>query len=123
MSRGTPRASAQEYRELRAALQSEAEFQREVIAYARAHGWMVAHFRPGLSQSGRWQTAVQGDGRGFPDLVLVKPGRQIVFAELKRVGRYLRPQQRAWRDAIEAADGDYRLWRPSDWDEIRMVLG
>ena len=59
---------------------TEADLQQAVIECARTLGWMVAHFRPALRQSGRWSTPVQADGKGFPDLVLARAGR-VIFAE------------------------------------------
>lgn len=60
---------------------SEAEFQRQVITYARLRGWLVCHFRPARTAHG-WRTVVQGDGCGWPDLVLVR-GPVLLVVELK----------------------------------------
>jgi hypothetical protein len=101
---------------------TESDWQRQVIDFARLHGWRVAHFRPGLNRRGEWQTAVQGDGEGFPDLVLVKPGRCIV-AELKSdIGR-VSEEQRAWLRSFEAAGVPAYTWKPKDWAEVQAVLG
>ena len=43
---------------------SEADWQAAIIEYAHLMGWVVAHFRPGLTQSGHWRTAVAADGAG-----------------------------------------------------------
>lgn len=99
---------------------TEDVFQAVVIDVARLFGWRVAHFRPGRTATG-WRTAVSGDGAGFPDLVLVRPGR-VLFRELK-VGRgELRADQAAWRDALLDAHQDWALWRPSDWERIEREL-
>jgi hypothetical protein len=101
---------------------TEADFTRQVLALARLCRWRAAHFRPGLTRSGGWATAVQGDGAGFPDLILVKPGR-VVVAELK-VGRNRpTPGQRAWLQAFESAGVPAYVWRPEDWPEVERVLG
>jgi hypothetical protein len=101
---------------------TESDWQRQVIDFARLHGWRVAHFRPGLNRRGEWQTAAQGDGAGFPDLVLVKPGHCIV-AELKSdIGR-VAVEQREWLQAFEAAGIPAYTWRPRDWAEVQAVLG
>ncbi len=85
-------------------------------------GWRTAHFRPGLTKSGQWRTAVGGDGKGFPDLVLVR--ERIIFVEIKGQHEAIRPDQRAWRAWILNANGEHYVWRPSDWDsgEIERVL-
>lgn len=71
---------------------TETELLGGVLAMAEVCGWRSFHVRPARTQSG-WRTAVQGDGRGFPDLVLLRPGRQVV-AELKsKTGKVTDEQQ------------------------------
>jgi hypothetical protein len=101
----------------------EAAFQSQVIALARRLGWRTAHFRPAQNQRGEWRTPVAGDGKGFPDLVLVR--ERIIFAELKTDTGRLRPDQTAWLDALGAAAGtnvEVHVWRPKDWDAIHATL-
>jgi len=100
---------------------TEAQFQRRTIELARRLGWRVAAFRPAQNGRGEWRTPVQGDGKGWPDLVLVK-GDRILFRELKRDRTYLEPDQKAWRDALLAAGADYAVWRPKDWPIIEATL-
>jgi hypothetical protein len=99
---------------------SEATFQKQVIQYARLMGWRSAHFRASLNARGKWQTAVAGDGVGFVDLVLVKD--RVIFAELKTDTGRIRPEQREWIEAINAAGGTAVVWRPSDWPQIQREL-
>lgn len=100
---------------------TEHEFLRQVLEYARLHGWLCAHFRPARTAQG-WRTAVQGDGKGFPDLVLVRD--RLVAAELKRSRRERpRPEQVAWIGALRAAGVEAHCWAPEDWAEIERVLG
>jgi hypothetical protein len=99
---------------------SEADFLRQVIALARLNGWRVAHFRPAMSKSGRWMTAVQGDGAGFPDLVLVR--EVVIFAELKVGKNKPSPAQVAWLEDLKAAGAIAHVWRPEDWETIRIAL-
>ena len=104
---------------------TEAEFQKMVLALAKLHGWKSAHFRPGMNARGKWQTAVAGDGVGFVDLVLVKErgdNRRILYAELKTDTGRIRPEQREWIEAINAAGGTAVVWRPRDWDQIEREL-
>lgn len=101
---------------------TEAAFTREVIAFARQHGWRVAHFRPARTQAGRWVTAVQGDGKGFLDIVAVR-GERIVVAELKVGKNRLTPEQLAWLNVWSATPAEVYVWRPAQWPEIHRVLG
>src|SRR5690606_21908778 len=52
---------------------SENELLVGILDRARWFGVVTAHFRPARTKTG-WVTAVAGDGKGFPDLVLVGPG-------------------------------------------------
>lgn len=101
---------------------TEAEFTRQVIQYAQLHGWRVAHFRPGMTRAGNWVTPVQGDGKGWPDLFLVRK-HSIVVAELKVGRRDTTPEQDAWLADLENAGCAAHVWRPTDWREIEDVLG
>ena len=111
---------------------TERAFTAQVIRLAQHLGWRTAHFRPGKTQRGRWVTAVQGDGAGFPDLVLVHPTKcRLIFAELKReYGGVISDKQNKWLDALTAvrdmAKGcncvEVFLWQPSDIDDIESVL-
>jgi hypothetical protein len=98
---------------------SERQWQHQVILMARTFRWMVAHFRPALNMRGQWQTAVQADGAGFPDLVLAHPTGDVIFPELKSERGTLTPAQERWAKVL----GDrFVLWRPSDFDAVRERL-
>lgn len=97
---------------------SEADFQRAVIDAARLAGWKVCHFRPGMTQRGRWVTPMQGD-KGAPDLILAKAGR-VLLAELKSDKGKTTPEQEAW---LAAAGGHGRVWRPKHMDAVLLDLG
>jgi hypothetical protein len=99
---------------------SEKMFTAQVIQLARWHKWRVAHFRPAMTKRGRWVTAVQGDGAGFPDLVLARNGR-LIFAELKSAKGKLTKEQIQWAVAIEPGAAFF-VWRPADLDRIEEVL-
>lgn len=104
---------------------TEAEFTDQVLTLAKLTGWRTAHFRPAMTASG-WRTAVQGDGKGFPDLVLVRPPRVIV-AELKRTERDKpTPEQLAWLESFGGiAIIEVYVWRATsaeDWATIQRVL-
>lgn len=101
---------------------TEKQLQDAVIKAAQLLGWRVAHFRPALTQTGRWVTAVQGDGVGFPDLVLVRPPR-LMFVELKSHRGQVSDEQQAWLSDLtkvanmeEPGEIDVYVWRPADWE-------
>jgi len=96
---------------------SESDFQWALVVVAQHFGWMVTHFRPALTQSGRWTTPLQGD-RGFPDTVLARDGVTI-FAELKTNKGRLSAEQKQW---IEHLGESGRVWRPRDWQCIVTEL-
>lgn len=103
---------------------TENQLQKAVIEMARYLGWRVAHFRPAQTQTGRWVTAVEGDGKGFPDLVLVRPPR-IIFAELKSEKGRKSLDQEIWLGYLSRCPGvEVAVWRPTHWDngEIEEVL-
>jgi len=96
-----------------ARLMSEAELQKSIIAFARAQGWLVAHFRPAKTTRGNWITPVSGDGAGFPDLVLVK--NRVLYVELKSELGKLSTSQDMWMSALKHSGENIFTWRPSQW--------
>lgn len=97
---------------------TEEALQHAVLQMARLFGLMTAHFRPALSQSGRWHTAVGGDGKGFPDLVIVGSG--VIYRELKSAKGRLAPEQVAWGRRLESAGQDWAVWVPADLESGRV---
>lgn len=95
---------------------SEADFTSAVIALAQYRGWHVTHFRPAWSERG-WRTALQGNA-GFPDLVLARRG-VVIHAELKAEKGRMSKAQAAWGIALGET---YRLWRPSQMEQITREL-
>jgi VRR-NUC domain len=92
---------------------TEREFTAQVMTIAHLYGWTVAHFRPARRADGSWMTPLQGDGAGFPDLVLVR-GERCLFAELKAEGGRLAPLQQRWLEALRAVPGlEVVVWKPS----------
>ena len=105
---------------------TEEQFQSQVIELARYSGWKCAHFRGVRIQRKNgtvyYQTPVQADGAGFPDLVLLRPPR-IIYAELKSDKGRASPEQDEWLRALaECSGNEVYLWRPRDLDEIENVL-
>lgn len=99
----------------------ERAFQDQVIRLAHHLRWRVAHFRPAQNSRGDWRTPVAADGKGFPDLVLVRD--RVIYAELKTDRGVLRPEQRAWVEALEKAGCEVHIWRPKHWNNIVRTLG
>ena len=103
----------------------EAEFQAQVIEYARSRGWRVAHFRKVRVQrkdgTTYWETPVAAGGVGFPDLLMVR-GDRLLVAELKVPPNTTTPEQRAWIAAFLLANVEARVWTPANWPEIEEVL-
>lgn len=136
---------------------TEAAWQIQVVGAARMYGWRTYHAPDGggapAGRGGRRVTLGQlPEGRGFPDLVLLR-GPRIVVAELKTVKGRLGPGQQEWLDLFAevgatidqlihdhqsngrvrlagAAQGtsgypsvESYLWRPGDWEQVQSVLG
>ena len=99
--------------------ETEEEFKGQVMQLAKLRRWRLAHFRPAETRKG-WRTAVEGDGSGFPDLVLVR--ERVVWAELKSARGVLSAEQIEWVAALEKAGQEIYVWRPADWDAIVKTL-
>jgi hypothetical protein len=98
---------------------TETEFLSQVIELARLFRWRVAHFRPAQTRHG-WRTPVQADGKGFPDLVLVRD--RVIFAELKSDSGRVNDDQAAWLGDLMLAGAETHTWRPRDLQTIAEVL-
>ena len=104
---------------------SEKAFQQQVLDLAKLLGWRVAHFRsvPVMHPGGRitYQTPVQGQGVGFPDLLLIRGGRLLV-AELKVPPNKTTPEQDEWLVAFRRAGIEAFVWTPDCWNRIQALL-
>lgn len=101
------------------AVMSENELLRSVLDMARLFGLMTAHFRTAQARSGNFVTAVQGDGKGYPDLTIAGPGG-VLFRELKSARGVLSPEQKRWRDRLAASGADFAVWQPADLHSGRI---
>lgn len=91
---------------------TEKQWQKQVEEWARRGGWRVFHVYDMVRSAGGW-----------PDLVLVKPGRRVIYAELKKYGGRVTDQQKAWLADLENAEGtDVYTWFPTDENEVRWTL-
>jgi hypothetical protein len=106
---------------------TEAQFNREFYKLASPLGWKCAHFRKARTKKG-WRTAVEGDGAGFPDWILVRPYRvgrgtnHVIVAELKVGRNKLTVAQHRWLEAFMEVGIPAYCWTPDDWDKIVEVL-
>ncbi len=87
--------------------------QKEIVRLANAKGFLVAHFQSVKTDQRGWVTPVGAQGKGFPDLCLVRD--RIVFIEVKGDGDRLRPDQVKWLDALAAAGVEAHVIRPKEW--------
>lgn len=101
---------------------TEAEFTDAVLEYAKVCGWRSLHIRPAKTQDS-WRTPVQGDGKGFPDLLLLRR-HSMVIAELKSdKAPAPKGEQTEWLFAFEEIKcAEVYIWRPSDWPDIEGIL-
>lgn len=99
--------------------QSERQFQRAVVEFARLHGWRCFH----VNDARRIYKEVGGEG--YPDWAFarVRPRYEYVLAELKSVGKTPTPEQWLWGEMIRGAGGRWYWWTPTDWPTIEEVLG
>ena len=105
---------------------TEAQAQEKLVAYAKARGWRIAHFRKVLvarkDGTKYWATPVAVDGNGFPDLCCVR--ERVVWVEMKkRKGRWYQ-EQRDWRAALEAAGQEYHaVYEDVTASELAAIFG
>ena len=90
--------------------ETEAAFQRRVVALLELTGWLVFHVHDSRRSPA-----------GFPDLVALHRRHGLVFAELKSERGAVRVAQRRWLDALREGGQRAYLWRPADWPEIERV--
>lgn len=100
---------------------TERELTDQMIALARLTGWRSFHVRQARTKES-WRTPVQGDGKGFPDLLLLRGGSMIV-AELKVGKNALTYEQEAWLGAFQQVE-EVRAytWRDEDWNKVEKTL-
>lgn len=99
--------------------ETEAQWQETVLETAHLFRWRVAHFRAARTKHG-WATPVAADGKGWPDLVLVRD--RIIYAELKSARGKLTDEQREWMIALRGAGAEFYVWTPADWGQVQEVL-
>jgi hypothetical protein len=95
---------------------TERDLERGVVDVARILGYKAAHFRPAGVRGGKFVTPVAYDGKGFPDLVLVRddPGR-VIYLELKVGKNTLTPEQADWLELLRGAGQEAYVITEHDW--------
>lgn len=81
--------------------------------------------RPGLAWSCGWRHCYHTyrsvkSPTGFPDWCIAR--ERIIYAELKTETGHVSDAQREWLDGLAKAGGEAYLWRPSDLDEVGLIL-
>jgi hypothetical protein len=99
---------------------TERDFSKQIVTIAHEYGWMVAHFHQLQGRKGIWITPAAADGKGFPDIVLVR--ERLIFAELKVGYNPLRVDQQRWLDALLGTGAEAYVWKPKDIDQIEEIL-
>lgn len=89
---------------------SERQLQESVQTLAEYLGWWVWHDNDSRRNKAGW-----------PDLVLIRPGR-LIFAELKTETGRLTIEQRRILSMLYAAKQEVYIWRPNDMETIRGIL-
>jgi len=95
---------------------TERDFQAQVVALAKLHGWRTFHVFDSRHSAA-----------GFPDLTLVRANRdgdgQLLFIELKREGAKPTAAQWEWVHLLRSVPGVRAfIWRPSDLPTIEKLL-
>lgn len=101
-----------------APVMSEDDLLGTVLEMASTLGIRTAHFRPAKTAQG-WRTPVQGDGKGWPDLVLV--GTTVLYRELKSARGGPSKEQGLWLAALTRAGQDAGVWQPADLRSGRIL--
>jgi hypothetical protein len=102
---------------------TEAEFSKAVIKLAHDYGWTVSRFhRLPVPRDGKmqWRTPVGADGKGFPDLTLVR--ERLIFAELKLAPGKPNVDQQRWLDKLASAGCEAYCWTDRILDQIEETL-
>lgn len=101
------------------------DWEAQVIDLAHLYGWKVASFasvqikrRDG---SAYWATAYRGDGKGWPDLVLVR-GTTMLIRELKTGKAKPTGEQREWMEALRACGCNVGIWHPTDNGGLEAIV-
>lgn len=105
----------------RASKKAGDSWESEIIAKAKAEGWLVHHVRPAKTAKG-WRSPISGH-KGFPDLTLLHIERGLIFPECKAgVRADLSKEQKVWHVTFKILGLDAPIWRPENRDAIYKRL-
>lgn len=90
----------------------EQRFQARVVSLARELGWSIVRI------PNRGQATAVFDNKGFPDLMLARPGR-VLFIELKAQDGTLSDDQLLWANILKP---NWFCFRPGDYDLVVETL-
>lgn len=99
---------------LQAKAMPEYELLSLVLDLAKTLRLRTLHILPAHTEDGGWITAVAGDGKGFPDL-LILGSEGVLYRELKTTKGRCTPEQSAWLAALDGAGENGGIWTPVDW--------
>ena len=103
---------------------TEAELQKEVIAFLHEQGYKVlvtGAARVGHGEKERYVTPYRADGKGFPDVFAVKSGRALAF-ELKSDVGTASPEQVEWLLALSLCGALTGIVTPSTWEKTKEKI-
>lgn len=88
---------------------TERQFQDWIVGVATDHGWLHYHTYDSRRSD-----------PGFPDLVLVKTGRPVLFYEVKTEKGRVSMAQQSWLGSLNRSNSQVKAMvvRPSDRDHI-----
>jgi hypothetical protein len=98
------------------------DLQKAIIDLAHTHQWRVCHFASvPITRRGKtfYATPVEGDGKGWPDLFLVRRERALAV-EVKGDGDRLRPDQERWLADLMAAGIPTFVCGRQQWEDGAM---
>lgn len=99
---------------------SEETWQAQVVQLLALTGWKHLHVRRSIGKGRRWVTTT--NLAGWPDLLCWKHG-QMIAVELKSETGTTTSEQREVLGSLKDAGLEVYVWRPSDLEEAKRVLG
>ena len=109
---------------------SERQFMDATVQIAQTLGWKCSHFPTSMSVGGHYMTAVDYDGKGFPDCIFIHSvHRVLLVVEFKSQKGRMSPEQLAWADLFETVESavnshavKYFVWKPAASQSIIEYL-
>lgn len=101
----------------------EHDLQDAAVDLLHRHHYLVFHQRPSREADGGWRSAVEYDGKGFFDLVAIRPGCPALFIEVKADRGRVSADQRDWLEGGEQALGCRTiLLHPGKWKAFQETV-